>query len=80
MMINRFAYIIVAIIVTFLLIGCQTAQISKSTESEEPSAKAESPKYTQTVKGINGWEGEISGTPVLGSNFTRLEIGMSMSR
>jgi outer membrane protein assembly factor BamE (lipoprotein component of BamABCDE complex) len=75
MMINRFAYVIVAIIVTFLLIGCQTAQISKSTESEAPSAKAESPKYTQTVKGING---EISGTPALGSNFTRLEIGMSM--
>ena len=78
MMINRFAYVIAAIVVTFLLIGCQTAQISKSTESEAPSAKAESPKDTQTVKGINGWEGDISGTPAPGSNFTRLEIGMSM--
>ena len=40
MMINRFAYVIAAIIVTFLLIGCQTAQMSKSTESDAPSAKA----------------------------------------
>jgi hypothetical protein len=78
MMINRFAYVIAAIIVTFLLIGCQTAQMSKSTESDAPSAKAESPKGTQTVKGINGWEGEISGSPAPGSHFTRLEIGMSM--
>jgi outer membrane protein assembly factor BamE (lipoprotein component of BamABCDE complex) len=78
MMINRFAYVVAAIVVTFLLIGCQTAQISKSTESGAPSAKAESPKDTQTVKGINDWEGEISGTPAPGSNFTRLKIGMSM--
>jgi hypothetical protein len=81
MMTKRFAYVITAIVVTFLLIGCQTAQVSKNTENEATSAKAESPKDTQTVKvvkGINGWEGEISGTPAWGSQFVRLEIGMSM--
>jgi len=79
-MTNLFTYIFTAIIATFLLIGCQTAQKSKSTESEAPSAKAESPKDTQTVKGINGWEGEISGTPAPGSKFKKLKIGMSMQQ
>ena len=31
----------------------------------------------QTVKGINDWEGEITGKPAPGSKFTRLQIGMS---
>ena len=77
-MTNRFTYVIVAIVATFLFIGCQTAQKSKSTESEAPSAQAASPKDTQTVKGINGWEGEITGTPAPRSKFTRLKIGMGM--
>jgi len=32
----------------------------------------------QKVKGINNWEGEISGKPGANSQFTRLQIGMSM--
>lgn len=32
----------------------------------------------QKVKGLNNWEGEITGRPVAGSRFTRLQIGMSM--
>ena len=89
MMTNRFAYAIVAIVATFLLIGCQTAQKSKSTEtaqksksteSQAPSAKAESPSGTKTVKGINGWEGDITGTPAPGSRFKRLKIGMGMQQ
>ena len=31
----------------------------------------------RTVKGINGYEGEITGNPAKGSKFTRLQIGMS---
>lgn len=31
----------------------------------------------KTVKGINDWEGEITGKPFPGSKFTKLEIGMS---
>jgi hypothetical protein len=31
-----------------------------------------------TVKGVGGWEGEITGKPGPGSKFTKLQIGMSM--
>jgi len=31
----------------------------------------------RTVKGINDWEGEITGKPFPGSKFTKLKIGMS---
>jgi hypothetical protein len=40
------------------------------------SSTAEAGKGT-AVKGIDGWEGEISGLPAPGSKFTRLKIGMS---
>lgn len=32
----------------------------------------------QKVKGRSGWDGEISGKPVAGSRFARLEIGMTL--
>lgn len=34
----------------------------------------------QTVKGINDWEGEITGKPVPGSKFAQLKIGMSLKQ
>lgn len=34
----------------------------------------------QTVKGINDWEGEITGKPVAGSKFTQIKIGMSIKQ
>jgi hypothetical protein len=34
----------------------------------------------RTVKGINDYEGEITGNPAPGSKFTRLQIGMSMKQ
>ena len=40
------------------------------------SAKAVSGEGTQ-VKGINDWQGEISGIPAANSRFTKLKIGMS---
>ncbi|QEL66066.1 hypothetical protein OTERR_25900 [Oryzomicrobium terrae] len=43
------------------------------------SSKVES-GYGQKVKGINDWEGEITGRPAAGSKFTQLKIGMSMSQ
>lgn len=33
--------------------------------------------YGQKVKGLNDWEGEITGKPAPGTKFTRLQIGMS---
>jgi hypothetical protein len=32
----------------------------------------------KTVKGLGGWEGEITGKPAANSKFTKLQIGMSM--
>lgn len=40
------------------------------------SSTAEAGKGT-LVKGIDGWDGEISGIPAPGSKFARLKIGMS---
>lgn len=34
----------------------------------------------QQVKGINDWEGEITGKPFPGSKFTKLKIGMPMKQ
>lgn len=34
--------------------------------------------HGQKVKGINDWEGEITGKPAKNSKFTQLKIGMSM--
>ena len=36
--------------------------------------------YGQKVKGIDDWEGEITGKPVPGSKFSQLQIGMSSSQ
>jgi len=44
------------------------------------SHRSDSSKKTQLVKGLNGWEGEILGTPVKDSSFTKLQIGMSLKQ
>jgi hypothetical protein len=36
--------------------------------------------YGQKVKGLNDWEGEITGKPAPGSKFTQLKIGMSAAQ
>ena len=44
-----------------------------------PAAKAPAPAGdTVHVKGLNDWEGDITGKPAAGSKFTRLTIGMGM--
>lgn len=43
------------------------------------STKAEAGQGT-LVKGINDWQGEISGLPAANSRFTRLKIGMSQTQ
>lgn len=58
------------------------ASASKKADVKESSK--ESPKSAadpgKTVKGINGWEGEISGKPAANSKFKALQIGMSMKQ
>lgn len=34
--------------------------------------------WGQKVKGLNDWEGEITGRPVAGSKFSKLQIGMGL--
>jgi len=36
--------------------------------------------YGRKVKGINDWEGEITGKPAAKSRFTKLQIGMPMQQ
>lgn len=36
--------------------------------------------YGQKVKGLDDWEGEITGKPAPGTKFTQLKIGMSAAR
>jgi len=36
--------------------------------------------YGRTVKGLNDYEGEITGVPVRGSKFAQLQIGMPMKQ
>jgi len=44
-----------------------------------PAAKAAAPAGdTVHVKGINDWEGDITGKPAANSKFTKLTIGMGM--
>lgn len=78
---NRFLCAGAAIIAVFYLTACQTTQKAESTTSiatPEPGANVEMPTDKHTVKGINGWEGEIIGKPTQESKFTNLKIGMGM--
>jgi hypothetical protein len=44
-----------------------------------PAAKTAAPAGdTVRVKGINDWEGDITGKPAANSRFTKLQIGMGM--
>jgi hypothetical protein len=36
--------------------------------------------HGQTLKGLNGYDGEITGKPAPGSKFTRIQIGMSFKQ
>ena len=81
MMRSRFFLAIAVILSVFMLIGCQTMKKSESTTAPTPApAPAASSGDTQKVKGINNWEGEITGKPAPGSKFTKLKIGMGLKQ
>ena len=68
-----------------LLAGCGSVKsISGSSPAAAPATTTASvavevkPGATQQVKGLNGWEGEISGIPAASSKFAKLQIGMGM--
>ncbi len=74
------------LLVIFLIAGCA----SKSSKIDEPEP---TPEQTATVEeqedkeadnankiqGINGFSGKINGTPVSGSKFETLQIGMTVN-
>jgi hypothetical protein len=49
-------------------------------QGEVVDAKKVEAGFGQKVKGINDWEGEITGKPAPGSKFTQLKIGMPMKQ
>src|SRR5690606_40181435 len=49
-------------------------------EGEVTDSAAVEAGYGETVKGLNDWEGEITGKPAPGSKFTQLHIGMRMKQ
>ena len=71
-----------------LLAGCESvknmtgssaapAPAPAAAPAPAPAAKAQTGD-TQHVKGINDWEGDITGRPAANSRFTKLTIGMGM--
>ena len=54
-----------------------TAAPAAKAPAAAPAAKSQSGD-TVRVKGINDWEGDITGKPAANSRFTKLTIGMGM--
>lgn len=86
---NRLSCVAVLMASAALFSGCETVKsVTGSSSSPAPApapaaAPAPAPAAapagdTVHVKGINDWEGDITGKPGAGSRFTRLTIGMGM--
>jgi len=86
---NRKGPLVALMAVAALLGGCDTVRSVTGSPSPAPApAPAPPPPAapaakapagdTQHVKGINDWEGDITGRPAANSRFTRLTIGMDM--
>ncbi len=66
-----------------LAAGCVSNPSQTEKADAAPAAttnKAAPEPAGKTVKGINGWEGEITGQPAANSKFKTLQIGMSMKQ
>ena len=72
-----------ALMAACVLAACQTTQ-GGAAPAPAPAAATPVPAKpaaegdTRRVKGINDWEGDITGKPGPGSRFTQLQIGMPM--
>jgi hypothetical protein len=86
---KRTALVAALMVTAALMAGCETMKnvtgtnSSSSTSSAAPApAPAPAPATkagdSQHVKGINDWEGDITGKPAANSRFTKLTIGMGM--
>ena len=89
---NRIVPIAALLAAVTALGGCETvksvtgqsaspAPATAAAPAPAPAAAAAKPAAagdSVRVKGINDWEGDITGKPATGSKFTRLQIGMGM--
>jgi len=82
---NRLACVAALMASAALLGGCETVKSVTGSSPSPAPAPAASPapapapvSDTVHVKGLNDWEGDITGKPAAGSKFTRLTIGMGM--
>jgi hypothetical protein len=89
---NRLAPTAALMAAVALLAGCETVKNVTGSGSSPAPAPAAAPAPapapapaakaatgdTQHVKGINDWEGDITGKPAANSKFTKLQIGMGM--
>ncbi len=62
----------------FLIWGCQTAPKSETSTTSSTKAKAPATAKAPQAKSGDAKEGEIVGTPVKNSKFTKLKMGMGM--
>ncbi len=85
--------VIAAYVLTMLLAACATTSSSSGGAGSSASVPAGmnaagevvdssqvSEGHGKKVTGINGYSGEILGTPVSGSSFSRLQIGMTVAQ
>ncbi len=84
-MTKRTLEITAALMAACVLAACQTTQggpapAQTSTAAAPVPPKAQAEAETRHVKGINDWEGDITGRPGAGSRFTQLQIGMPMKQ
>ncbi|MEI7613326.1 MAG: hypothetical protein WCK63_10480 [Betaproteobacteria bacterium] len=71
--------VVASVISILLATGCvSNPPQSENANNSQSSAPTTSSEKSTTVKGLNGWEGEITGKPAAKSRFTSLQIGMSM--
>ena len=84
-MMKRSLEVTAALMAACVLAACQTTQGGAApapapTAAAPVPAKAPAEGDTRHVKGINDWEGDITGKPGPGSRFTQLQIGMPMKQ
>jgi hypothetical protein len=69
-----------AALAVLLISGCVSNPPQSERKDAAPPAQASASEKGTTVKGINDWEGEITGKPAANSKFKSLQIGMSMKQ
>lgn len=66
--------------VSFAAVAQKGTPAWMNAEGEVTNSSAVEAGYGETVQGVNGYEGEITGKPAPGSKFTQLKIGMPMKQ